>query len=62
MKDRKWIGVVPGRYEKTVLVRASSFKEAQSKLNNPDHHGSEDVEGLDVSYRPFKGKIIREEK
>ena len=62
MSERKWIAVIPARAVKTLLIRASSRKEAEHKLNNlldyPD-----DIEGIDVSYdQTGVGRVVREDR
>ena len=59
---RRWIGEVPGRCVKTVLVNATSRKEAEMKLRNPCEF-PDDIEGVDVNYEAAGyGRIIREDK
>lgn len=57
-KPRYWIGEIYGKYTATVIVEASSKKEAQAKLKEND---TEDM--TDIDYKPNgKTKIIREDK
>jgi hypothetical protein len=54
-----WIGELKGRCVKTVLIPASSRKEAEKKLRE----GSDDIEGIDVQYYAIgPGSVVREDK
>lgn len=53
-----WIGEVRGRCVKTVLIPATSRKEAEQKLKD----GSPDIEGIDVHYTPCgPGRVLRKD-
>ena len=57
-KEKYWIGEIPARAVRTVLVKARTFREAQEKLKR-----GEDVEGIDVKYQETgRGRIIREDR
>lgn len=57
--QRKWIGEIPGRCIKTVLIPAESRAEAERKLREC----SDDIEGIDVSYQMTGyGRVIREDR
>lgn len=59
--QRYWIGEVPARALKTVLIKAVSRKDAENKLRNASEY-PEDIEGIDVSYEPSGiGKVICED-
>lgn len=55
---REWIGEIPCRAVKTVIVKARTFREAQQKIAT-----GEDVEGIDVHYSNVgKGRILCEDR
>ena len=59
-KVRCWIAERCSRARKTLLVYATSRKEAQAKLDAGEGEG---VEGVDVSYYSVgRAKIIREDR
>jgi hypothetical protein len=56
-KQRWWIAELCCRSVKTILVEASSKKEAQEKID------AGEGEGVEVSYYAFgRAKVIREDK
>ena len=57
--DRFWIAEVPGRYVKTMLVKARTRKEAEQKLRGGY---TEDIECIGTEeHALFYGRILRED-
>jgi hypothetical protein len=63
MSERYWIAEVPARAVKTMLIRASSRKEAEEKLRDRTGKYRDDIEGLNVHYQETGiGRIVGEDK
>lgn len=61
-EEKMWIGEIPGRYVKTVLIKAATFKEAQHKLRNAANYFG-DIEDVDINCPDTCiGHVIREDR